>query len=502
MGFPFDGKQGLATFPFMSKDQKPIRVRFAPSPTGYLHVGGARTAIYNYFFAKAMGGQFLLRIEDTDRKRYNESALQDLIRDLKWLGLHWDEGPEVGGDSGPFHQSERLPLYHQHVQQLVDQGHAYHCFCTEERLQEIRAVQEKNNQLSGYDRHCRNLNPAEVAQRLAAGEKSVVRLKVPLDGITTFQDHLRGTIEYQNKQLDDLVLLKRDGFPTYHLASVVDDHAMGITHILRGDEWLSSTPKHQLLYQAFAWDPPVFCHLPVILAAGGGKLSKRKGAASVGDFQEQGYLPQTLVNYLALLGWNPGDDREVMDLQEMIDAFTLDRISPKSVSFDEKKLAWMNGQHIQKLSLDVFSQALTEALEQAGITQGDHNPQRIRSIAAMMQARTKFMTDLAENVRYFFEPPQQYDEKAQRKAWGEGSRSICIQLRQALSELPDFHTETLEQLFHQTAEEMQLNLGKLVHPIRLAVSGVAGGPGLFELLAVLGQQEVIQRIEAAEPLMS
>lgn len=295
-----------------------------------------------------MGGTFYLRIEDTDRKRYNEEALHDLMRDLKWLGLQWDEGPGAEKDCGPYFQSERLDIYHREIQKLLDSGDAYYCFCTEERLQQVRAEQEKSGvSVTGYDRHCRHISREEAEARIAAGEKAVIRLKVPEQGITEFEDKIRGHIEYKNELLDDLVLIKRDGFPTYHFASVVDDHFMGTTHVLRGDEWISSTPKHMLLYKAFGWEPPVWCHLPVILAAGGGKLSKRKGAASVGDFRDLGYLPETLVNFLALLGWNPGDDREVMSVKEMIDCFTLERINPKAVAFDEKKLQWMNGQHIQ-----------------------------------------------------------------------------------------------------------------------------------------------------------
>ena len=348
----------------MSASNRPVRVRFAPSPTGYLHVGGARTAIYNYFFAKAMKGTFYLRIEDTDRKRYNEEALHDLLRDLRWLGLQWDEGPDCEGDVGPYFQSERLDIYAREIKKLLDSGNAYYCFCTEERLQEVRAAQEKSGAVvTGYDRHCRNIPREEAEERIARGEKAVIRFKVPETGITGFDDLIRGHIEYQNELLDDLVLIKRDQYPTYHFASVVDDHLMGTSHVLRGDEWISSTPKHVLLYKAFGWEPPVFCHLPVILAAGGGKLSKRKGAASVGDFRDLGFLPETLVNFLALLGWNPGDDREVMTIQEMIDVFTLERINPKAVAFDEKKLQWMNGQHIHQADEKFLADYMVKGLE-------------------------------------------------------------------------------------------------------------------------------------------
>jgi len=490
----------------MTTNTRPVRVRFAPSPTGYLHVGGARTAIYNYFYAKAMGGKFYLRIEDTDRKRYNEAALHDLIRDLKWLGLQWDEGPEVGGDLGPYHQSERLDIYAREVQKLLDSGYAYYCFCTEERLEEVRKTQESSGQtVTGYDRQCRDIPLAEAQARIAAGEKAVVRFKVPLEGITHFEDQIRGPIEYQNALLDDLVILKRDKYPTYHLASVVDDHYMQTSHVLRGDEWISSTPKHVLLYAAFGWEPPVFCHLPVILAAGGGKLSKRKGAASVGDFRDLGYLPEALVNFLALLGWNPGDDREVMKLEEMIQAFSLDRITPKAAAFDEKKLEWMNGQHIHHKDTTWLANYLRNDLVTVLAGTGvdvDAIPQAtLELIAGLLKTRVHFLNELAISSRYFFVAPTEYDEKAKGKAFGSGSRAITESVRKQLASLTQFDHKSIEQAFMDVCTQLELKLGNLVHPIRLAVSGVAAGPGLFELLEVVGQAEVIARLERAEPLM-
>jgi len=491
----------------MITTDRPVRVRFAPSPTGYLHVGGARTAIYNYFFAKAMGGTFYLRIEDTDRKRYNEVALHDLIRDLKWLGLQWDEGPEVGGSVGPYFQSERLDIYAREVQKLLESGHAYYCFCTEERLDEVRKAQEVSGQaVTGYDRRCRDISLTEAESRIVAGEKAVVRFKVPLDGITTFEDKIRGPIEYQNALLDDLVILKRDKYPTYHLASVVDDHYMQTSHVLRGDEWISSTPKHVLLYGAFGWEAPIFCHLPVILAAGGGKLSKRKGAASVGDFRDLGYLPETMVNFLALLGWNPGDDREIMSLEETIGAFSLERITPKAAAFDEKKLEWMNGQHIHHKDpewLATYMRAeLPEILAGSGVDVASIPQTQLVVIANLLKTRVHFLKELAPMSKYFFVAPSIYDEKAKTKAWGEGSRAITTAIRSHLKTLDSFDAKSIEQGFLEVGTTLDLKLGNLVHPIRLAVSGVAGGPGLFELLEVVGQAEVLRRLEVAEPLMS
>lgn len=460
---------------------KQIRVRFAPSPTGYLHVGGARTAIYNYLFAKATGGTFYLRIEDTDRKRYNQEALKDLLRDLKWLALDWDEGPEVGGEFGPYFQSERLEIYGKAAAELIEKGFAYYCFCTEERLQTLE---------HGYDRHCRDLPPEEAKKRIEAGEKFVIRFKSPLEGTTKFGDLIRGEIETPNKDLDDLVLLKRDKFPTYHLASVVDDHYMQTSHILRGDEWISSTPKHVLLYQAFGWEAPYFCHLPVILAPGGGKLSKRKGAASVGDFRDLGYLPHALVNFLSLLGWSPGDDREVMDLKEMIDAFSLERIHPKAVSFDEKKLEWMNGMHIRLLPDSYFADELKKLYPES-------SEEKYLKVATLLKPRLKFTTELAAMSKYFFVRPEKIeDEKAMAKFWTEQSPEHIKLVSKELEAVENFDVKNIEAAFMKVCENSEVKLGALAQPVRLKVCGVGAGPGLWEILECIGKDECILRLQS------
>ena len=461
----------------MEQETKPVRVRFAPSPTGYLHVGGARTAIYNFLFAKAVGGTFYLRIEDTDRKRYNEDALKDLLRDLKWLGLGWDEGP--------YFQSERLEIYGKEAQNLIEKSQAYYCFCTEERLQTLE---------HGYDRCCRDLPLEEAKKRIEAGEKFVVRFKAPLDGTTKFSDLIRGEIETPNKDLDDLVLLKRDKFPTYHLASVVDDHYMQTSHVLRGDEWISSTPKHVLLYNAFGWECPKFCHLPVILAPGGGKLSKRKGAASVGDFRDLGYLPHTLVNFLSLLGWSPGDDREVMSLEEMIEAFSLERIHPKAVAFDEKKLEWMNGMHIRLLPDSYFAEELKK------LYQSETREGKFMKVAALLKPRLKFTNELPLMSNYFFAAPEKIeDEKAKAKYWSEQSREHVKLVAEKLKEIPDddFSIKNIENAFMQICQSHDIKLGVLAQAVRLAISGVGAGPGLWEIIECLGKGECICRIERA-----
>jgi glutamyl-tRNA synthetase len=466
----------------MEQETKPVRVRFAPSPTGYLHVGGARTAIYNYLFAKATGGIFYLRIEDTDRKRYNEEALRDLLRDLKWLGLNWDEGPEVGGEFGPYFQSERLGSYGKAVQQLIDSDNAYYCFCSEERLQTLE---------HGYDRHCRDLPLGEAKKKIATDEKFVVRFKSPLSGITNFNDLIRGKIETPNKDLDDLVLLKRDKFPTYHLANVVDDHYMQTSHVLRGDEWISSTPKHVLLYNAFGWKTPLFCHLPVILAPGGGKLSKRKGAASVGDFKDLGYLPHTLVNFLSLLGWSPGDDREVMNLKEMINTFSLERIQPKAVAFDEKKLEWMNGMHIRLLPDSYFAEELKK------LYPNETDESKFLKTALLLKPRLKFIKELPAMSNYFFERPQKIeDEKAKAKYWTEQSPRYIGLVSEELEKISneDFNIKNIEIAFMKVCDGNGVKLGILAQPVRLAISGVGAGPGLWEIIECIGKKECISRL--------
>ena len=477
-----------------------VKVRFAPSPTGYLHVGGARTALFNWLFARASGGKFVLRIEDTDRRRYQPEALDEIFASLKWLGLDWDEGPEVGGPCGPYVQSERNDLYRAKAEELLAGGHAYRCFCTEERLTALREAQEKAKlaTFSGYDRHCRSLTDEEVARNLAAGLPYVVRLKVPAGRTVTFRDQIRGEISYQSDLLDDLVLLKSDGFPTYHLANVVDDHEMAITHVMRGDEWIASTPRHILLYEAFGWTPPAFAHMPVILAEGGGKLSKRKGAASVMDYQRGGILPEALFNFLALLGWNPGDDREIMTRDEMAKAFSLERITPKAAVFDEQKLEWMNGQYLARRPVASLLSDVLPLWRQAGLVGGETpDPAWLESVVALFKDRSRRIGEIAENSRYCFVDPAEYDPALVRKHFRPGAESLLASIAEAFAALPAFSLQTLEDTVRELAERQGLSAGKLIHPIRLAVSGVGQGPGLFELLEVLGRETVLRRLAAA-----
>ena len=476
-------------------------VRFAPSPTGYLHVGGARTALFNFLFARHHGGTFILRIEDTDQKRFQAEALHEIFTSMRWLGLHWDEGPEAGGERGPYFQSQRTEIYRRHAGQLLAAGKAYRCFCSEERLTLMRAEQEKAKMAhgSGYDRHCRLLPEAEAKALLASGTPHVVRLKVPDNRTVVFRDQIRGEISYESAQLDDLVLLKSDGFPTYHLANVVDDHLMQITHVLRGDEWIASTPKHILIYEAFGWTPPLFAHMPVILAADGGKLSKRRGAASVLDYQRAGTLPEALLNFLVLLGWAPGGDREIMTLDEMAAAFSLERVQAKAAVFDETKLEWMNGHYLQQRSEESLLPEVTAGWQKimqpppAALADEAY----AKKVIALFRERSKKIIEIAEQSVYFFRDPAAYDPQAARKYFKSEILTILELLIEKLVVLEPFRAEVLEGLYRQVAEELGLPSGKLIHPTRLAVSGVSFGPGLFEMLELLGRETVIRRLQAA-----
>ncbi|KMQ52569.1 Glutamyl-tRNA synthetase [Chitinispirillum alkaliphilum] len=476
-----------------------VRVRFAPSPTGYLHVGGARSALFNYLFARHHGGAFILRIEDTDQSRFIEGAMEEIYESLSWLGLDWDEGPQKGGEFGPYLQSQRLDIYSKHAQQLLQSDNAYRCFCTPERLSQVRAEQEKSGQLTGYDRHCRDLTEEQINDNLSNNIPFVIRLKIPFGRVISFNDMIRGEISYKSDVLDDLVLIKTDGFPTYHMANVVDDHLMGITHVLRGDEWIASTPRHVLLYEAFGWELPKFAHLPIILSSSGGKLSKRKGAASVMDYKKAGFLPEALFNFLSLLGWAPGDDREKMSLKELIEAFSIEQVSAKSSVFDENKLEWMNGLYLaEREAQSLLPEISSEWKERGWLTEqfsfGEDYQLRVID---MLKVRSRKLTELVENSEYFFVDPSSYEKKAAGKHFNPKSAEILKELSQLLERATDFNQTAIEEIFRGYAQEKELSMGKLVHPVRLAVSGVSFGPGLFELLSTLGKETVVRRINKA-----
>jgi glutamyl-tRNA synthetase len=479
----------------------PIRVRFAPSPTGYLHVGGARTALFNYLFAKHHGGVFIVRIEDTDQSRFQQGALEEIYKSLEWLGLAWDEGPGKEGAHGPYIQSQRCALYKEYADKLLSEGKAYRCFCSAERLAQVRLEREKNKLATGYDRFCRDIPEAKQRELADSGAPFVVRFKIPLDRKVIFSDEIRGPIEYSTDVLDDLVLLKSDGFPTYHLANVVDDHCMEISHVLRGDEWIASTPRHVLLYEAFGWQAPAFAHMPVILAEGGGKLSKRKGAASVMDYKRAGFLPEALFNFLALLGWSPGegDMREKMTRAELIEAFSLKHISPKAAVFDEKKLDWMNGKYLEETAPGLLVADVASLLKEKNIVANGASIDQayLTTVISMLKGRSKRIVDIVESAAYFFNDPEAYEEKAERKYFSKDSAGYLKSIVEKIKTLDGFSQSMIENAYAEIAASAGIMVAALIHPTRLAISGVSFGPGLFELMEVLGKEAVVRRIEKA-----
>lgn len=472
-----------------------LRVRFAPSPTGYLHVGGLRTALYNFLLAKKHNGKFILRIEDTDQSRRVEGAMENLIETLQWAGVEFDEGPGKEGNYGPYIQSQRLEIYRNHVKRLIETGKAYYCFCSPERLEEVRKHQTEAGLDPMYDRRCRNISREDAEKRVAAGEAHVVRLKVPLEGELTFTDEVRGEVTIQHKILDDQVLLKSDGFPTYHLAVVVDDYSMGITHVIRGEEWLPSTPKHILLYRAFGWELPKFAHLPLLLNPDKSKLSKRQGDVAVEDYRAKGYLKEALINFIAFLGWNPGGEREIFSLQELINEFSLERVGKTGAVFNIEKLNWYNQQHIKLQSAEQLLPLVKKIAEEKGISYS--SPDYLKQVIELMKERVVLLPDFVDSCPYFFADPVTYDESGKAKNWKAETPNHLRTLMEKLSALQVFDASSIEQTLRATAEQYGISAGKLIHPMRLAISGVTNGPSLFHMAETLGKETVLRRLNTA-----
>lgn len=471
-----------------------VRVRFAPSPTGYLHVGSLRTALYNYLFARKHGGTFVLRIEDTDQTRYVPGATENLIAALAWARLTYDEGPEVDGPHAPYYQSQRRPLYLAAVERLLASGHAYPCFCTAERLDEMRKAAAAQKLSTKYDRACLRLSPEEIDAKKAAGEPHVVRLYCP-DETIRVQDLVRGDVEFSPEVMDDQVLLKSDGYPTYHLANVVDDHEMRITHVIRGEEWLSSTPKHVLLYRYLGYEAPQFAHLPLLLNPDRSKLSKRQGDVAVEDYRDRGYLPEALANFVAFLGWNPGDDREIFSTEELIEAFSLDRVNKSGAIFNIDKLRWYQQAWMRRRSDESILAEVRPLLNERGWSA--YPDEYVLQMIGLMRERVEFVRDYPDASAWFFEDPSSYDPATVQKRWGPRSVEFCHGLIHVLEAVPAFDTDSLHRAVLTQAEAMGVKLGDLVHPLRLACTGVGGGPGLFELMEVLGRETCLRRIQRA-----
>ena len=471
-----------------------VRTRIAPSPTGDPHVGTAYVALYNYAWARKHGGQFILRIEDTDRERSSPSSEAMIFEALRWLGLEWDEGPDVGGPHGPYRQSERTAIYREEAGELVRRGAAYPCFCSRERLDALREEQRARKVNFGYDGLCRSLTREEVEKRRAAGEPHVVRLAMPRGGATVVNDLLRGEVRFENAQVDDQVLLKSDGFPTYHLANVVDDHRMGVTHVIRAEEWLSSLPKHVELYRGFGWEPPVFCHLPLLRNADRSKISKRKNPVSLNFYRRAGYLPEALLNYLALMGWAMPDEREEFSVEEFVDAFTLERISLGGPVFDLEKLKWLNAKYLRRLSPREFLERLRQQL-----LSEDH----LLDVLPLVQERVETLEGFFEYATFFFVGELAYDADAlaamvpKGRTAPETVKALRTLLEEEIDAILDWRKDTVEAALRRFGEETGWSPSELFMAVRVATTGRAASPPLFETLAVLGKETCRRRLRHA-----
>ncbi|HHU88801.1 MAG: glutamate--tRNA ligase [Sphaerochaetaceae bacterium] len=481
-----------------------VRVRYAPSPTGLQHIGGIRTALFNYFFARAQKGKFILRIEDTDQERSSEEALEDLYATLEWLGVEWDEGPIVGGPHGPYVQSERFELYQEYAEKLVSEGKAYRCYCTSERLEKLRAEQIANkSEQQGYDRHCRDLTQEERAALEQAGIPSVIRLKVPLEGKTTFNDLLMGPITRRNCDISpDPVLLKSDRFPTYHLANVIDDHMMEVTHIMRAQEWIPSGPLHILLYEAFGWETPTYCHLPMVMGSDGQKLSKRHGSTAVKDFRREGYLPEALLNYVSMVGWSYDSEREFFTKDELCELFSLEKINKSPGIFDYKKLLWYNGHYIREKSDAELAKLLIPYLEASSFIKSPPSQEeikRVNEIVPLVKERLKVLSDVTELTRFLFEEiaPPQVEELLPKKQDAPTTLKALKGAYGYLKELEVEGVEAVEAKLMELANTLEVKVNGVFMPIRVAVTGSHVSPPLFDSIRLLGYEKAFSRIERA-----
>ena len=503
---------------------KNVRVRFAPSPTGPLHIGGVRTALYNYLFAKKHGGTFILRIEDTDQKRYVANAEKYIIEALNWAGIPFDEGVGKEGKHAPYRQSERKDIYKKHITTLVDNGWAYYAFDTPEELAELRKSAEQEKKVFSYNHSIRNtlsnsisLSKEEVATRIENGDAYVIRFKIPENETIELVDIIRGEMKIDSNTLDDKVLFKSDGLPTYHFANIVDDHAMEISHVIRGEEWLPSLALHQLLYKAFGWKAPEFAHLPLILKpTGKGKLSKRDGDKlgfpvfplayldekkneTSRGYREDGYFPEAMINMLAFLGWNPGTEQELFSLEELVQAFSLEKVNKAGARFDLDKTKWFQQQYMHAKSDAELATLFNPIIDSntGGFTFADFDTTYRTKVVSLIKERATFVSDFWELSSYFFIPPTEYDAKAVKKAWKEGTVEIMSGLKEVLENLSDFSTENVETEVKKWIKDSELGFGKVLMPFRLSLVGSMSGPHVFDIASMIGKEETISRIARA-----
>ncbi len=476
-----------------------------PRQLVFLHVGGLRTALFAYLFAKKMGGKFLLRIEDTERERFVEGGVENILNSLHWADIKPDEGVDLEsntkivqrGETGPYVQSERLDIYKKYIDELIDKGHAYYCFCSKERLGELRKVQELNKQPTGYDGYCCGMKKEEVEKRINDGEKYVVRMRMPKEGVTKFSDLVRGDVEFKNQLIDDQVLLKADGFPTYHLAVVVDDHLMGITHVIRGEEWLSSTPKHVQLYKMFGWEAPQFVHLSLLVNEKKQKLSKRHGDVSVEDFKEKGYLSKALVNFIAFLGWNPGDEREIFSLEELEKEFDFAKVGKAASVFDYEKLNWFNQQYIMDMDSSELAKLVESFYKNAGIKIENYD---LEAVVQLEQGRANTLLDIVENTGFIFATELQFESEllVWKKSTKEDAKEKLLLVLEFLNTLEgEWNKEILEEKILPWIKSQGFGNGDVLWPMRVALSGQKNSPGPFEIAGVLGKEKTLERVKLA-----
>lgn len=493
----------------MDSNQVPYRVRFAPSPTGHMHLGSARTALYDYLIAKKTGGQFILRIEDTDFKRYTPGAEEELINGLRWLGINYDEGPDIGGPYGPYRQSERKEIYQEHAERLINEGHAYYCFCTPERLTKMREEQQKRKEPPHYDGQCRNIPLEDAKARIKAGEKFVVRFKTPKEGITTVKDLLRGEISVENKNLDDYILVKSDGWALYHLAAMVDDNLMKITHVIRGSEWLPSLPLHALICRAFGWTEPIWVHLSIFLKPSGkGKMSKRESAdllkdghsIFVKDLQDLGYTPEGVVNWVSLMGWSYDDHTEFFSLEDLVDKFSLEHLNPSPAAINFSKLDHFNGLHIRNLDDQELAKRLTPYFVKAGL---EVEQDLLLKVAPIIKERITTLDESVDMAGFFFKDDVVYDpqELVGKGLDVEGTKKILSESYEILSGLDNISLTSTEPRMRDYVEKSGLSAGQVFGVIRVAVTGQRVSPPLFESMEIIGKDKVIERIKKAIDLL-
>ncbi|MDO5767186.1 MAG: glutamate--tRNA ligase [Spirochaetales bacterium] len=516
---------------------KEVRVRYAPSPTGMQHIGGVRTALFNYLFARSKGGKFILRLEDTDRTRYDEKYVKNLYDTLAWLGIDWDEGGDKGGEYGPYVQSERFELYKKYANELIEKGEAYYCFCDAERLERIRKIQTENKMAPGYDRNCRHLTEEEVKEKLASGVPHVIRLKVPMEGETKFHDHILGDIVWKNEDISpDPILLKSDGFPTYHLANIVDDHLMQISHVMRAQEWIPSTPLHVQMYKAFGWEHPEFCHLPMVNGSDGKKLSKRHGSTSLNEFRARGYLPQAIINYVALLGCSYEEGKEFYTLKELAEKFSLEHLNKAPAVFDYKKLEFYNANYIRQLSTEDLYKWTLPFITGTGDATLEINPENpqpkpnvgpqfsgvalgedgkpycvdksmnmtsadvketLMGLMPLIQERLKFLTEAAEMVHFMFTEPAvpPADQIIPKRIDAAKTKEVLEAAKEFVAAVFETDHEGAENFAKAKAEELGIKLGDFMMPIRMAVTGSRVSPPLIGSIHVLGKERSLKRIE-------